>query len=289
MKKRGTGEVWLPAMPTELSAAAPDGARLAITVHRGDGGPRLLMIPGLGSSRRVYDHLIPLLTPRLVVAVFDPRGVGESDVAPGPYTMEQLAADAVAVLDAIGWEKAAVWGASMGGMVAQHVALDHADRVSRLLLACTGPGGLHAVRSDPAATRALLGKGAHTPEEAYRMACTVLYEPEWAEAHRDFVEEQIAYRRDHPVPAKAFSAQYEAVRHHAVYDRLPAVTIPTLVMHGVDDAVMPVGNGELLARRIPGARGVWLPRRGHLFFHEDPETSADAVAGFTAAAAMQPS
>lgn len=268
------------ALVEHIPARTADGITLAATAH-GWGSP-LLMIPGLGSSRSVYAPVIPLLAEAHRVIVFDPRGVGDSDVTDGPYTMSQLAGDAAAVLDAVGEDSAAVFGASMGGMVAQHLALDHPDRVDRLILACTGPGTSHAVPADREATRALLGKGAKTPEEAYRIACTVLYSRSFQATHQDFIEQQIQQRARHPVKARAFSAQYEAVRHHDTWDRLPELRTPVLVLHGSEDEVMPPGNGALLAERIPGARIVLFDGLGHLFFHEDPERAANAILEFLA-------
>ena len=263
-----------------FAARAPDGITLAATAH-GQGSP-LLMIPGLGSSRSVYAPIVPLLSERHRVIVFDPRGIGDSQVTDGPYTMAQLAADAVSVLDAAGEDAAAVFGASMGGMVAQHTALDHPERVARLVLACTGPGTSHAVLADRDATRALLGKGAKSPEEAYRIACTVLYSRRFQASHADFVERQIRERARHPVKARAFSAQYEAVRHHDTWDRLPELRMPVLVLHGSEDSVMPPGNGELLAERIAGARLVLFDGLGHLFFHEDPRRASETILEFLA-------
>jgi len=262
-----------------IPARTADGITLAATAH--GQGPALLMIPGLGSSRRVYAPLVPLLAEHHRVVVYDPRGIGASDVTDGPYSMAQLAGDAACVLDAAGEDTAIVFGASMGGMVAQHVGLDHADRVAKLVLACTSPGTSHAVPAERAATRALLGKGARTPEDAYRLASTVLYTPRFQESHPDFVEREIAERGRHPVRARAFSAQYEAVRHHDTWDRLPELRMPVLLIHGSEDAVMPPGNSEVLASRIPDARLVILDGLGHLFWHEDPERSAKAILDFT--------
>jgi len=261
-----------------IPARAADGITLAATAH--GQGPALLMIPGLGASRSVYAPIVPLLAERHRVIVFDPRGVGDSEITDGPYTMAQLANDAACVLDAAAEQSAAVLGASMGGMVAQQMAVDHPERVDRLILACTGPGTPHAVPADREATRALLGKGAKTPEEAYRIATTVLYTPRFQQEHRDFVERQIRERGRRPVRARAFSAQYEAVRHHDVWDRLPELRMPVLVLHGGADVVMPPGNGEALAQRIPTARLVLLDGLGHLFFHEDPERAAREILTF---------
>jgi len=264
-----------------IPARAADGITLAATAH-GQGSP-LLMIPGLGAARSVYAPIVPLLAEQHRVIVFDPRGVGDSDITDGPYSMAQLAGDAACVLDAAHEHDAAVFGASMGGMVAQHLAIEHADRVSRLILGCTSPGTSHAVRADPEATRRLLGKGGKTPEEAYRIACTVLYSPAFQHTHEGFIEQQIRERARRPVRARAFSAQYEAVRQHDPWDRLPDITAPTLLLHGSEDEVMPPSNSEVLAQRIPGARVEILDGLGHMFFHEDPLRAARAMLDFLAA------
>jgi len=263
-----------------LQVNTPDGVRLAVSVT--GSGPMLLMIPGLGWSRRGYDPLVPLLARSCAVAVYDPRGIGDSDISDGPLTMSQLAADAAAVIAGMGEERAAVWGASMGGMVAQHVALDHGERVSALVLACTGAGGTCTVRAAPEATRALLGKGAKTPGEAYRLAATVMYTPGFRAAHAEFIEEQIRLRDLHPLRGRVFLQQYEAVRQHDVCERLDSIHMPTLVLHGTNDMVMPVGNGMNIAARIPGARLRLFEGGGHLFFHEEAEETARAVLEFLA-------
>jgi pimeloyl-ACP methyl ester carboxylesterase len=118
------------------------------------------------------------------------------------------------------------------------------------------------------------------------MATTVLYEPAWARAHRQFVEDEIAYRAAHPVRAQNFSAQYEAVRGHDSWEQLARITAPTLVVHGTEDAVMPVGNGRVLAERIPGARWLPLEGRGHMFFHEDPQAAAAPIVDFLLGASV---
>jgi pimeloyl-ACP methyl ester carboxylesterase len=261
---------------TENFVDAPDGARLAVTVE-GD-GPPLLLIPGLGATRVVFAPLLPLLTPHFRVAVYDQRGIGASEFTAGPYTTGQLAGDASAVLDGLHIDRATVLGASFGGMVAQELAAGYPDRVATLVLAASGPGSAHLVEEPgPAATDALLGKGARSPEEAYRIACTVLYSRSFQEAQPAFIEEQIRDRATRPIDGRAFRAQLEASRAHDAWDRLPAIAAPTLVMHGSEDAVMPVANARALAARIPGATLVVFDGAGHLFFHEEPERSAAVV------------
>ena len=169
----------------------------------------------------------------------------------------------------------------MGGVVAQQLAVDHPDRVLRLVLAATQPPGSHAIPADPASRAALLGRGAHTPEEAYRIACTVLYSPQFQRAHPEFIEEQVRLRARHPVPARVFRDQLEAMRGASeLWEELPAITAPTLVMHGTADVVSPFENAHLLTRRIPGALLRGFDAAGHLFFHERPGESARVISEF---------
>lgn len=264
---------------TDTRVAAPDGAELAVTI-RGD-GPPLLLIPGLGATRVVFEPIIPLLAAHLTTIVYDQRGIGESQFTPGPYTTELLAADADAVLTAVGVERAAVLGASFGGMVAQQLAVNHEQRISRLVLAATGPGQAHLIEPPgPAATNALLGRGARSPEEAYRIACTVLYSDEFQANHTDVIDEQVRQRARRPVDGRAFRAQLDASHQHDAWDGLARVTTPTLVMHGSADRVMPLPNARALAERIPGAQPVVFDGAGHLFFHEQPERTAELLRAF---------
>jgi len=262
-----------------LTVDAAFGARLAVTLH-GE-GPALLLIPGLGASRRVFDPIVQSLAGRHRVVVYDPRGVGDSALGTAALTLPLLAADAVAVLEACGAESADVFGASMGGVVAQHMALEHQPHVRRLILAATSPGGGHAIPADPRVTAALLGKGARTPADAYRKACTVLYSPKFQRTHQDFIEEQVRIRSAHPVRGRVFAAQLEALHtQDDLFDRLPSLTMPTLVAHGTADVVSPFENAQLLASRIPGAQTRRFDECGHLFFHERPEESARVVGEF---------
>ncbi len=264
---------------TEHRIAAPDGAGIAVTVT--GSGPPLLLIPGLGATRVVFKPLLPLLAAHFTLAVHDQRGLGDSDMTPGPYTTEQLADDAAAVLAGLGLEGAAVLGASFGGMVAQQLAIRHPSRLGHLVLAATGPGRAHLARQpDTAAEAALLGKGERTPEGAYRLACTVLYAHHFQEANPGFIEQQVRDRARHPVAARAFKAQLAASRSHDAWAGLPSITTPTLVLHGGADEVMPVENAELLAERIPGATLIVYEGAGHLFFHEEPERTARDVVAF---------
>jgi pimeloyl-ACP methyl ester carboxylesterase len=265
---------------SETLITTADGTTLAVTVS--GSGPALLLIPGLGATRVVFDPLLPFLTPHREVVVYDQRGVGGSDITPGPYNTEHLADDAAAVLDGCDIPRGSVMGASFGGMVATWLAVRHPQRVTSLVLAATSPGRSHLV-AEPSreASDMLLGKGARTPEDAYRRACTVLYSDRFLRRHPDFIDEQVRERGRRPIAARAFQAQFTASRTHDAWDDLPSIHLPTLVMHGGEDAVMPLANARAMAGRIPGARFTEFAECGHLFFHEEPERTAREVLAFT--------
>jgi pimeloyl-ACP methyl ester carboxylesterase len=262
-----------------VAARGVDGAILAARVD-GDGDP-LLLIAGLGATRRVFDPVLAALAQRYRVITYDPRGVGDSEHGTLAIGIEQLAADATAVMEAAGCESAHVLGASMGGVVAQRVAVEGEHRVRRLILAATHPPRPHAVPASPSAMAALLGRGAHTPEEAYRIACTVLYSPKFQRSHAEFIDEQVRVRAARPVPARVFRDQLAALRQPSdVWERLAGVGAPTLVLHGTADVIAPFENARLLAHRIPGARLRPFEECGHLFFHERPDETARVVHEF---------
>jgi 3-oxoadipate enol-lactonase len=258
-----------------LTARTSDGLALSAVVT-GSGAP-LLLIPGLGAGRSAFNPIVGDLAAAHQVITFDPRGIGESEGA-GNTTLTAMALDAVAVLDAAGVAAAAVFGASMGGLVAQHMVVDHPRRVASLMLAATSPGGDDGVEPTPEDHAKLLGKGARTPEEAYRIACTVLYSPQFQRAHPEFIEAQIRERALHPVRPRVFSAQFNAMwQPDDSFTSLASVAVPTLVLHGTDDVVIPFENARILARQIPGAKLRPFEGCGHLFFHERPAETARVV------------
>lgn len=267
-------------MPEQaLSVPAAGGAVLAARSD-GDGDP-VLLIPGLGATRHVFEPILPALLRHRRVITYDPRGVGDSGRGSATLSMELLAGDAAAVITAAGLDSAHVVGASMGGVVAQRLAVDSPGRVRRLVLAATHPPAPHNVPAAPAAMQALLGRGARTPEDAYRVACTVLYSTRFQRTHRGFIDEQVRVRATHPVPARVFREQMAALRQPSdLYGRLPGITAPALVLHGTADLVAPFENARLLVHRIPGARLRDFDECGHLFFHERPDETARVVHEF---------
>jgi pimeloyl-ACP methyl ester carboxylesterase len=167
-------------------------------------------------------------------------------------------------------------GASLGGMIAQVVALDYPGRVDRLVLACTTPGGAEAYPL-PAATMALIQEAAGLPpDEAVRR----FTENALADDHAALAEELTARRLAHPQDPAAWQAQSAASLTHDTWSRLPQITAPTLILHGTSDRVVDPRNAPLLADRIPGSRLTLLDGLGHLFFWERPAHVADLVTAF---------
>lgn len=267
--------------PLDRFALAADGTRLAFSIDgEGDDDP-LLLIPGLGAAASVFDPILAPLRRRHRVIVYDPRGIGASESGREPLTMQLMLSDVVAVLDASEAAVAHVLGASMGGAVAQHFVLRHGERVSSLELAATAPAGRKAIPAAQRATDALLGRGARTPEDAYRRATTVLYSPHFQRTHPDFIEAQVRQRREHPVRPRVFTEQMNAVATaDDITTELRNVRSATLVTHGTADVVTPIENAQVLASLIAGARSRWFEGCGHLFFHERPEEMARVVHEF---------
>jgi 3-oxoadipate enol-lactonase len=240
-------------------------------------GPPLLLMQGLGYARGGWGPSVELLAERFRVTFYDNRGIGESDKPAGPYTTEQLAEDAVAVLDEVGVERAHVVGASLGGMAAQELALAQPERVDRLVLACTTPGGEHA-RPTPAPTVALFAEAPTlAPEDALRKFVANALS---ANAPDELVDEIYRWRLANPPDPAGWQAQAAAAAMHDAYDRLGDIGAPTLVVHGTEDNVVDAGNADLVAERIPDARLEVFEGCGHLLFWEQPERFARVVEEF---------
>lgn len=234
---------------------------------RGHGRPLLLM-QGLGYARGGWGPVVELLAELFSVTSFDNRGIGESDKPEGPYTASQLADDAVAVLDALELERAHVVGASLGGMAAQELALAYPQRVDRLVLACTTPGG-GAAYPIPQQTIALFAEAPTLPPEVAlrRFVANSLA----ADAPEELVERIYRWRLENPPDPQGWQAQAAAGTTYDGGERAHGIAAPTLVVHGTGDNVVDPRNAALLGELIPNARVELFEGCGHLFFWEQPE------------------
>lgn len=255
--------------------------------EQGAGEP-LLLIMGHGFPRQMWARHLPGLTARFRVITFDNRGVGQTVTRGWDWTIEDMAADAVAVLDAAGVDRAHVYGASMGGGIAQAVALHHPERVGSLILACTAAKA--AERKVPVAQllrhvlpAALRGRKA----VKFATARVVAYGPA---TPTESIAEDTALLESLVRPAEGVEAQGRAVAAwEGSRSQLPGLRIPTLVIHGTDDRLVPLHYGEELARLIPGAELVVLAGAGHMYITDSTAQADEAVTSFLTAHSLQPS
>jgi pimeloyl-ACP methyl ester carboxylesterase len=233
--------------------------------ERGSGAP-LLLIQGLGYARWSWEPVVPALAERHRVLFFDNRGIGDSDKPAGPYTARQMADDALQVLDESGVERADVLGASLGGMIAQELAVAAPERVGKLVLCCTHPGVPYGYPM-PQVTVDLFQEAASlAPDVALRRFVENALGPD---APGSLVDELTARRRESPPDPDGWQAQAAAGTTFLGVDG--AIENPTLLVTGTADNVVDPRNSDVLAERIPGARVERLEGLGHLFFWEDPD------------------
>lgn len=240
----------------------------------------MLLIRGLGSNADHWYEQIPAFSARYRVVIFDNRGVGRSGKPDCSYTIPMMAGDAVGLLKAIGIPRAHVLGMSMGGMIAQEMALRHPEKVHGLILACTHCGGSQAVRASQEILElfeAYLRTG--TPEAAHR-AARCLFSEETLQERPDVVEHYQEMSRRLPPEPRMLLHQLEALQGHDTWDALPYIQAPTLVLSGSEDLLVPPENSHLLAQRIPQARLEIIPGGGHQFMVERPEAFNQAVLRF---------
>jgi pimeloyl-ACP methyl ester carboxylesterase len=269
----------LPAVPH----ADVNGHRLHY-VRQGTGEP-LLLIQGLSANHLHWgDEFLDLLDDDFEIVAYDHRGIGHSGRTGDPFTIVELADDAAGLLDALGWESAHVMGISMGGMVAQELALRHPERVRTLTLGCTYAGGEGQSLTDPEVIQHLgqLFLTGRT-EEGLRAGFEYNVSRDFATEARNF---ELVRRIAAELPASLdiMMLQVQAIAGHDTSGRLGEITAPTLVIHGTEDQMLPATNARAIAERIPGARLEIFEGVGHAFWWERPERSAELVRELAAGA-----
>jgi pimeloyl-ACP methyl ester carboxylesterase len=244
-------------------AVSSGGTRIYFDVL-GTEGPHVVLRQGLALSSTFWFELPRRLTVEGMrpcrAVIIDNRGVGRSDRPLGPYRMGQLADDVAAVLDAVGVAQAFVVGISLGGMIAQHVALRHPARVAGLGLLATTPGFPHGVLPDPVTLWTLVRLSlVHNPRALARILLSEKHMPQ----ARRLLGKWPAAMKAEPVRSRVFFAQFAAAAGHSTGFRLGSIRCPAVVVAGAEDNVIPPENARTLARRIPGAVLEILPDVGH--------------------------
>lgn len=275
-----------------MSIAKVDSIEIYYEEH-GSGEP-LLLIMGLAADSRAWVFQLPALSRHYRTIVFDNRGVGRSSKPPGPYTIHEMADDTAALLEALNIESAHVLGVSMGGMIAQELVLRHPGRVRSLVLACTYPEPDAEIERQRRFTLSQLGGSidasgevridltAVDPLALFQHLLPSVFNPEFIQNELPKLMEIFAGTLQYGFSLEAILGQVEAVMNHRATDRLHQIEVPTLVITGDADRLVPPGNSDILARHIPNARLVKVPGGSHGFNFETPDVFNREVLAFLA-------
>ena len=280
--------------PVGSYATAHDGTPIYFELFSPEAdsaGPPVLLVMGLGANGRLWAPVVRrLLAAGYEVIVVDNRGCGRSSTPWRPWTTRTMASDAVAVLDELGVERAHVSGASLGGMVAQELALEFPERVSTLVLGCT-TGGLPRLDLVPRrgllrifeATLRSLRPGDDPDQRVKDFLSTAASEDFVARCRPgDEAWATVAAMLEDPTSQRGLAMQLLASARHSSWSRLPRLTMPVQVHHGTEDRLMPFAAGRELARRIPDAQFVAYDGAGHALILERPEEARERVLTFLA-------
>ena len=232
-------------------------------VH-GEGFP-LLMIMGLGANVDWWDpRMVQELSNKFKLVMFDNRGAGRTDVSDRRYTVKLFADDTAGLMDALGISRAHIIGVSMGGMIAQELVLNYQEKVEKLVLYSTNCGGTKSVLPSPEVLEMLTAdRSALSPEEIARMSIPLIFTEDFIKKNPDFIELSIQQGLKAPISNEAFTRQLNAIMEFDTYERLSQIKVPTLVLQGKRDVLVPPENGSILAKAIPNAKLVYFENSAH--------------------------
>jgi 3-oxoadipate enol-lactonase len=258
--------------------ALAKAGEIELSYDRAGSGPPLLLIMGMSGTKHHWgDPLLEELRRDFDTIVYDHRDAGDSTKTGEPFTIADLAQDAAGLLRALEVDSAHVMGISMGGMVAQELALAHPERIRSLTLGCTYSGGeSSSLTSESVMRRLAEAMSSGDRERAIRTAWEINVSASFAadeDAYATFLKDGLRYA----VPVPVIMEQMRAISGHDTSARLPELRVPTLVVHGTLDEMLPVQNGHMIAGLISGSRLEILDGVGHLFFWEEPQRSAELV------------
>lgn len=255
-------------------------ADIAIHYETYGQGEPLVLIMGLGGGSSLWWRQVDFFSPEYRVVVYDSRGVGRTDKPDTPYSMDMLVGDAAGLLERLGIASAHIYGVSMGGMVAQELALRYPELVSSLVLGATTCGGGHAAMPSQETLQKLFGIMTLSPEEAVKVATSVTFSPTFIERHPDKINDWLIKGAESPPSPMGFKRQAEAAAGFDTYDRLPQIRVPTLILAGTADQLIPSDNSRILASRIPNAKLVLFEGAGHGYLWEAEKEANRTVHDF---------
>jgi len=263
----------------------------------GEGEP-LLLIMGAGATMDAWPHeFLDNLSSKYQVTVFDNRGMGYTTASPANFSVSQFANDTAGLMDALGIKQANILGISLGGFIAQELAIEHPDKVKRLVLIATYCGGAQAIQADPAVMRRIpdLTDPANLTVENLKSFIEVMFPHEWLVSHPDYYY-QFIHSNDNKSNQAVETSSPENIKRQTMaislwpgaYDRLDRIKTPTLIITGMEDLLIPPKNSLILANRINGSWLIRLENAGHGLFGEYPSELARIVTDFIEMSATDP-
>ena len=247
-----------------------EGIKIAYYLE-GEGAP-LLLIRGYASAGSMWYTQVPWLSEQFKVITFDNRDTGNSDRVATPYSIADMAGDVIALIEHLGLGPVHLLGISMGGMIAQQVVLSRPDLVKTLILGCTTCNAATGTTTDPNVLKLFATRPELSDEENVRRSLPVFFSQETLTHRTDIINEFVQKSLAQRPPLETFVRHRQAIGGFKVCDQIHQITIPTLILHGRADLLLPVVDAGELKERIPQARLKVYEGLGHLFFMEDPDT-----------------
>ncbi len=238
-------------------------------VH-GRGFP-LVLIMGLRRNAEWWYRQVPTLSKHFKVLTFDNRGAGRTEKPKMEYSIRLFADDTARLMDALGMREAHVLGISMGGYIAQELAINYPEKVKSLVLGCTGPGGERAVHMSPERLKKFTANEGLGPEEILRKDMDIYFSDDYIKGRTKDIEDFIEISLRYYQPPDAFERQFAACLKHDSLNRLGRISMPTLLLSGDDDPLVPPDNSRILKELIPHAELVLYPGKRHAFFIEEAD------------------
>jgi pimeloyl-ACP methyl ester carboxylesterase len=246
----------------------------------GKGFP-LVMIMGLTANKDWWPpEVIEQFSKHFKTLIFDNRGAGRTDAPKMDYSIKMFADDTIGLMDALEIEEAHILGVSMGGMIAQELVLNYPDRVKKLVLCSTTPGGPHSVPTPPETVAIMLERGDRSEEQMARRLVNILFPKDYITNNPEVIERTVNHLLIAPITEDAYMRQLKACMEFDAYDRLPKINRPTLVIAGKEDVILPYQNDEIIAKRIPKAKLILYEKAGHGLITQEAEDFAQKVIQF---------
>jgi pimeloyl-ACP methyl ester carboxylesterase len=266
-----------PVLPQAMKARIGD---IEIAYETSGHGPPLVAIMGLSGTRGHWRGFPERFADRHRIVTFENRGAGDTSAPMGPYSTAQMARDTLGLMDHLAIDAAVIFGVSMGGMIAQELALVAPERVTKLVLGCTSMGGPSSLTADAEVLAEFSSLGRGGAEASLRRLVALNFSQRFLAERPDVIDELVAYGLTHRLSGAAFKGQIAAVATHDTASRVNAIHAKTLLLSGEVDRLIPSDNSALLAARIDGSRRVELAGVGHMFWIEAADAAEQAMQGF---------